>query len=25
VIRRGDFIAHPQYGHKEGGSMDFTR
>jgi len=25
VIRRGDFIAHPQYGHKEGGSRDFTR
>jgi hypothetical protein len=25
VIRRGDFIAHPQYGHKQGGSRDFTR
>jgi hypothetical protein len=25
VINRGDFIAHPQYGHKEGGSTDFTR
>ena len=25
VIRRGDFIAHPQYGHREGGSTDFTR
>jgi len=25
VINRGDFVAHPQYGHKEGGSTDFTR
>jgi hypothetical protein len=25
VIRVGDFIAHPKYGHKEGGSTDFTR
>jgi len=25
VIRVGDFIAHPQYGHKDGGSTDFTR
>jgi hypothetical protein len=25
VINRGDFIAHPQFGHKEGGSTDFTR
>ena len=24
IIRVGDFIAHPQYGHKEGGSTDFT-
>jgi len=25
VINKGDFVAHPQYGHKEGGSTDFTR
>ena len=25
VINRGDFIAHPQFGHKEGGSTDFGR
>lgn len=25
VIRRGDFIAHPQFGHREGGSTDFSR
>jgi hypothetical protein len=25
VIRRGDFIAHPQFGHKTGGGTDFTR
>jgi hypothetical protein len=25
VIRVGDFIAHPQHGHREGGSNDFTR
>jgi LysM domain len=25
VINNGDFIAHPQYGHKEGGSTNFTR
>ena len=25
VINRGDFVANPQYGHKEGGSTDFTR
>jgi len=25
VIRVGDFIANPKYGHKEGGSTDFTR
>jgi hypothetical protein len=25
VIRIGDFIAHPQHGHREGGSNDFTR
>ncbi|MGL6223996.1 MAG: LysM peptidoglycan-binding domain-containing protein, partial [Steroidobacteraceae bacterium] len=25
VINRGDFVAHPQYGHKDGGSTDFTR
>lgn len=25
VIHVGDFIAHPKYGHKEGGSTDFTR
>ncbi len=25
IIRKGDFIAHPQYGHKEGGSTDFTK
>jgi hypothetical protein len=25
VINRGDFVAHPQFGHKEGGSTDFTR
>jgi hypothetical protein len=25
VIRRGDFIAHPRYGHKQGGGADFTR
>ncbi|MGB7739814.1 MAG: LysM peptidoglycan-binding domain-containing protein [Steroidobacteraceae bacterium] len=25
VIRKGDFIAHPKYGHKEGGSTNFTR
>jgi hypothetical protein len=24
VIRRGDFIASPRYGHKEGGSTDFA-
>jgi hypothetical protein len=25
VIRIGDFIAHPQHGHREGGANDFTR
>lgn len=25
VINRGDFVAHPQYGHKEGGSTNFAR
>ena len=25
VIRRGDFVAHPRYGHREGGSPDFAR
>jgi hypothetical protein len=25
VINRGDFIAHPQLGHKEGGSTDFAK
>jgi len=25
VIRRGDFVASPKYGHRESGSTDFTR
>jgi hypothetical protein len=25
VVNRGDFVANPQFGHKEGGSTDFTR
>jgi hypothetical protein len=25
IIRKGDFIAHPKFGHKEGGSTDFSR
>ena len=25
IIRKGDFVAHPQYGHKEGGSTNFSR
>ena len=25
VIRRGDFVASPKYGHKEGGNTDFSR
>jgi hypothetical protein len=25
VIQRGDFVAHPQYGHREAGSQDFIR
>lgn len=25
VINKGDFVSNPQFGHKEGGSTDFTR
>jgi hypothetical protein len=25
VIRRGDFVAHPRFGHREAGSRDFIR
>jgi len=25
VIRRGDFVAHPLYGHKDAGMRDFIR
>jgi hypothetical protein len=25
VVNKGDFVAHPRYGHKEGGSTDFAR
>jgi hypothetical protein len=25
IIRKGDFVAHPKYGHKEGGSTNFSR
>jgi hypothetical protein len=25
VIRRGDFVAHPRYGHRDAGSRDFIR
>jgi hypothetical protein len=25
VIRRGDFVASPKFGHRQGGSTDFTR
>jgi hypothetical protein len=25
VIRRGDFISHPRYGHRDAGMRDFIR
>jgi hypothetical protein len=25
VIRRGDFVAHPRYGHRDSGMRDFIR
>ena len=25
VIRRGDFVAHPRYGHRDAGMRDFIR